>query len=113
MKVNDPNNSVSTTSAGSAAGTARAKQTQETELQKSRGYGISSPGVGGDDNVRLSDLAQSLQGLKEAVAVDSPEHTARVEQIAKAYAAGNYQVNAEATAAGLIDDGIQTSPRNS
>jgi flagellar biosynthesis anti-sigma factor FlgM len=114
MKVNDPNSSVSNPATGPATGAARAKQAQETQRVHNAysNDGSSSTNASGDD-VQLSDLVQSLQGLKAAVAVESPQHVARVDQIAKAYAVGTYKVDAEATAAGVIDDGIKTTPRNS
>ena len=38
---------------------------------------------------------------------DSPERQERIEQIARAYANGTYQVDAEATASKIIDDSLQ------
>ena len=38
---------------------------------------------------------------------DSPERQERLEQIARAYANGTYKVDAEATAAKIIDDTLQ------
>jgi anti-sigma28 factor (negative regulator of flagellin synthesis) len=43
------------------------------------------------------------------LAADSPERKARIEQIARQYASGTYQVDAQATAAGIIDDAFQHS----
>lgn len=57
------------------------------------------------DGVQLSGLAQQLQSL----APESSEREARVEQIARAYANGSYQVDVEATAAGVIDDALRYS----
>ena len=58
----------------------------------------SSPPAG--DDVHLSELVTSLRAL----AADSPERQARLEQIARDYANGTYQVDAEATAGRIIDD---------
>jgi flagellar biosynthesis anti-sigma factor FlgM len=55
------------------------------------------------DDVHLSELVRSLRSL----AADSPERQARIEQIARAYANGTYQVDAEATASKIIDDSLQ------
>jgi len=51
------------------------------------------------DDVHLSELVRSLRSL----AADSPERQERLEQIARAYADGSYQVDAEATAGKMID----------
>jgi flagellar biosynthesis anti-sigma factor FlgM len=55
------------------------------------------------DDVHLSELVRSLRSM----AADSPERQERLEQIARAFAGGTYQVDAEATAAGIIDDSLQ------
>jgi len=57
----------------------------------------------GSDDVHLSELVRSLRSL----AADSPERQARIEQIARAYANGTYQVDSEATASKIIDDSLQ------
>jgi flagellar biosynthesis anti-sigma factor FlgM len=57
------------------------------------------------DDVHLSELVRSLRSL----AADSPERQARLEQIARAYANGTYEVDAEGTAAKIIDDTRQYS----
>jgi flagellar biosynthesis anti-sigma factor FlgM len=94
MKVNDPNLS-------SLAGTNRAQQSERTE-QNSRPAQTPGRGAGGDD-VHLSELVQSLRAL----AADSPERQAHLEQIARAYANGAYKVDAHATAAKIIDDALE------
>jgi anti-sigma28 factor (negative regulator of flagellin synthesis) len=38
---------------------------------------------------------------------DSPERQERLEQIARAYASGTYEVDPEATASKIIDDGLR------
>ena len=60
------------------------------------------PGAASDD-VHLSELVRSLRSLVP----DSPERQERIEQIARAYANGTYQVDAEATASKIIDDSLQ------
>jgi flagellar biosynthesis anti-sigma factor FlgM len=61
-----------------------------------------SPDAASDD-VHLSELVRSLRSLVP----DSPERQERLEQIARAYASGTYKVDAEATAAKIIDDAQQ------
>ena len=55
------------------------------------------------DNVNLSELARSLRSL----ASDSPERQAKLEELARRHASGNYTVDAAATAAKIIDDAIE------
>jgi flagellar biosynthesis anti-sigma factor FlgM len=62
----------------------------------------SSSGTAADD-VHLSELVRSLRSLVP----DSPERQERIEQLARAYADGSYQVDAEATASKIIDDSLQ------
>lgn len=97
MKVNDTNlgSLVSTQTTG-------AQQTQQTG-QKSAAGGAPVQGAGSNDDVHLSELVRSLRSL----AADSPERQARLEQIARSYANGTYQVDAQATASGIIDDAQQ------
>ena len=57
----------------------------------------------GSDDVHLSELVRSLRSLVP----DSPERQERIEQIARAYANGTYQVDADATASKIIDDSLQ------
>jgi anti-sigma28 factor (negative regulator of flagellin synthesis) len=38
---------------------------------------------------------------------DSPERQQRIEQIARAYAQGAYEMDAEATAGKMVDDGLK------
>jgi anti-sigma28 factor (negative regulator of flagellin synthesis) len=52
----------------------------------------------------LSELVRSLRSL----ASDSPERQARLEQIARTYAAGAYHVDAPATASKIVDDALET-----
>jgi anti-sigma28 factor (negative regulator of flagellin synthesis) len=94
MKINDPN----LTSAASA-GAARPQGLEPTVLEKRPG-GTPAIGSGAGDNVHLSELVKSLRAL----ATESPERQAHLEQLARTYAQGNYKVDAEATAAGIIKD---------
>jgi flagellar biosynthesis anti-sigma factor FlgM len=55
------------------------------------------------DDVHLSELVRSLRSLVP----DSPERQERIEQIARAYANGTYQVDPRATASKIIDDSLQ------
>jgi anti-sigma28 factor (negative regulator of flagellin synthesis) len=85
MNVNVPNRSVSS----SSAATARAR-TEE------------SPDVASDRD--LAELVRSLCAL----AADSPERQARIQDLMRAYATGNLQVDAEATASAMIDDAFSS-----
>jgi anti-sigma28 factor (negative regulator of flagellin synthesis) len=97
MKVNDPiSNSLASTGASQAAGTARAGSPRSAELKSN------ANGASGDD-IHLSELVRSLRSL----AADSPQRQEHLEKIARTYATGNYQVNASATAAKIIDDAIK------
>jgi anti-sigma28 factor (negative regulator of flagellin synthesis) len=51
----------------------------------------------------LSELVRSLRSL----AAESPERQARLENIARTYAEGNYEVDAHATAGKIVDDALQ------
>ena len=98
MKVTDPN-------LASPASTG-ASRTQEPRHvgQTTRLSDPATPhGTAASDDIHLSELVRSLRSL----AADSPERQARMEQIARAYASGAYQVDAEATAAKIIDDALR------
>jgi flagellar biosynthesis anti-sigma factor FlgM len=58
----------------------------------------------GNDDVHLSELVRTLRSL----AADSPERQARIEQLARSYVSGNYHVDAQATADGIISDSVGT-----
>ena len=98
MKVNDPNLA---SLAASTTGATRAKDVERAGTN-------SRPGVAGaagsNDDVHLSELVRSLRTL----AADSPEHQARVEQIARSVAKGTYEVDAKATASKIIDDAFES-----
>ena len=91
MKVNDPN-LASLASAGA------------TKAPESAAPGARPPNAPGHapafgDDVHLSELVRSLRSL----AADSPERQARMEEIARAYADGSYQVDTNATASKIVD----------
>jgi hypothetical protein len=86
MNVNNPNR----TSFGSSAATARAPL---------------ADGYGGD--FHLAELVRTLRSL----AGDSPERQAKMERLMRAYASGNLQVDAEATASAMIDDAVRPRSR--
>jgi flagellar biosynthesis anti-sigma factor FlgM len=108
MKVTDPNLSSlgATQSASSTQNAAAAGRSQQTErtgqgtLSGSTGAGTQASG----DDVHLSELVQSLRSL----AAESPERQARIEQIARSYANGTYQVNSEGTASKIVADAFQS-----
>lgn len=81
MNVNQPNRSVSS----SSAATARARTGE-------------SPASALDGD--LAELVRSLCAL----AADSPERQAKIQSLMRAYATGTLQVDAEATAEAMIDD---------
>ena len=97
MKVNDPNLS--------PAGSAGASRTQETARTGTAGRSgnVSTNGASVGDDVHLSELVRSLRSL----ASDSPERQAKLEELARTYATGNYKVDAAATASKIIDDAIE------
>lgn len=98
MKVNDPN-----LTSPASTGTSRTQEARRAG-QTSRPSDPAAPhGAASSDDIHLSELVRSLRSL----AADSPERQARIEQIARAYATGTYKVDAEATAAKIIDDALQ------
>lgn len=102
MKVNDPNlSSLGNASLGNTSGTTGAAGIQQSG-QTNRSANVSS-GAASNDDVHLSELVQSLRSL----AADSPERQARLEQIARSYANGTYQVDPQATASKIIDDAVE------
>ncbi|MEO5925500.1 MAG: flagellar biosynthesis anti-sigma factor FlgM [Bryobacteraceae bacterium] len=97
MKVNDPN----LLGPGGLASTGVSKPAQ-TGRTGAAGAPVAPAGDSGD-GVELSGLAQSLRSLD----IDSPERQAQVDALAKAYAQGNYKVDADATAGGIIQDALK------
>ena len=98
MKVNDPN-----LSSLGAAGTARALQTGRPELPARGNANTGAAPSGPSDDVHLSELVRSLRSL----AADSPERQAKIEQLTRAYASGAYSVDAQATAAAIVNDAVK------
>ena len=91
MKVNDRNLS----SGGSAAASRMQKTVRSSTADRS--------GATMSDDVHLAELVRSLRSL----ASDSPERQAKLEELARLYAMGNYTIDAGATAAKIIDDVIE------
>jgi anti-sigma28 factor (negative regulator of flagellin synthesis) len=90
MNVNEPNRSASSSSAAAA----RARTQESAAFTSDR------------------DLAELVRSLC-ALAADSPERQAKIQNLMRAYASGNLQVDAEATASAMIDDafGSRWTPR--
>lgn len=63
-----------------------------------------SGSAGSKDDVHLSELVRSLRAL----AVDSPERQARLEQLARSVADGSYQVDAHAAASKMVDEALNS-----
>ena len=91
MKVNDRNLS----SGGSAAASRMQKTVRSSTADRS--------GASMSDDVHLAELVRSLRSL----ASDSPERQAKLEELARLYAMGNYTIDAGATAAKIIDEAIE------
>jgi flagellar biosynthesis anti-sigma factor FlgM len=104
MKVNDSNLQSLGSVSGSAAATGATKS-QETERlgQSARSNNASGTNAVSQDDVHLSELVRSLRSL----AADSPERQARLEQMARSYASGTYQVDTGGTASKIIDDAFK------
>ena len=103
MKVNDSNPLTSVVSgSGATAGTARSQETERAGQTARSTNGSGAGPVSGDD-VHLSELVRSLRSL----AAESPERQARLEQIARSYANGTYQVDSGATASKIVDDAVE------
>jgi anti-sigma28 factor (negative regulator of flagellin synthesis) len=85
MNVNQPNRSV--TSSSAAAARARTEEPQAFAADR--------------------DLAELVRSLC-ALAADSPERQAKIKGLMRAYATGTLQVDAEATASAMIDDAFSS-----
>ena len=97
MKINDSNLSAS-------SGLQQTGATAQTSAANAGKTNTANTSSASGDDIHLSELVQSLRSL----AADSPERQARLEQIARSYANGSYQVDAEGTASQIIDDAIQS-----
>ena len=100
MKVN--NNNLTSLTPAETLGT---QQTGRTGQTTGSSQTPATGGTSSGDDIHLSELVRSLRSL----AADSPERQARIEQIARSYASGTYQVDPQATAAKMIDDALQHS----
>lgn len=90
MNANQPNRSVSSSSAATArARTAPTYSPEESAFASDR------------------DLAELVRSLC-ALAADSPERQAKIQGLMRAYATGNLPVDAEATASAMIDDAFRS-----
>lgn len=85
----------------SSGGAATASRMQRT-VRTSTSGNASPSGAPINDDAHLPELVRSLRSLVS----DSPERQARLEELARLYAAGNYTVDAAATAAKIIDDAL-------
>lgn len=108
MKVD--NNNLSSLTPAETLGTQQTGRTGQTSGSSLTPAGASSAdassvGATSGDDIHLSELVRSLRSL----AADSPERQARIEQIARSYASGTYQVDPQATAGKIIDDALQHS----
>jgi negative regulator of flagellin synthesis FlgM len=72
-----------------------------TQARAGRSVGKTSAGSVSSDNVHLSS---QLQGLEGQVASSSVFDAGKVEEIKAAIAGGQFQVNPEKVASGLIDN---------
>ena len=96
MKVNDPD-----LSSLASAGIARSPETERTGAA-ARPANPHGDSPASSDDVHLSELVRSLRSL----AADSPHRQAKLEEIARTYAAGAYPVDGHATASKIIDDAL-------
>jgi len=91
MNVNQPNRSA----LGSSTATARARTAPVYSPAE-------SPDSASDGH--LDELVRSLCAL----AAESPERQAKIERLMRAYASGNLQVDAEATAGAMVDEAFSS-----
>ena len=99
MRISDSSN------LNNAAGLGRTRQAEALA-----GYGATgNAGRAGatGDNVELSGLAGKLS---EVVSSDSPQRTARVEQLARLYAAGSYQPQSAGASRGMVAEALAAGP---
>ena len=89
MVATATNDRICTSSSGSAAGAAKALEATPA-----------SDTAEANNDMHLAELVRTLRAL----AGESPERQAHIESIARAYALGRYQVDAQATASGIIRD---------
>ena len=97
MKVT--NNNVSSPASTEAL---RTQQTGPTGQAASSSNPPAANAAASSDDIHLSELVRSLRSL----AAD-PERQARIEQIARSYASGTYQVDPQATASKIIEDSFR------
>jgi anti-sigma28 factor (negative regulator of flagellin synthesis) len=95
MNLNEPNRAASS----SSAATARARQRAQPEPVRPP---EESPAFASDRD--LAELVRSLCAL----AADSPERQAKIQNLMRAYATGTLKVDAEATASAIVDDAFNS-----
>ena len=99
MKINDPNLSPLVPPASTGTQPA-ARPAQPASSSSTSAASSSSSSTSSSDDVHLSELVRSLRSL----AADSPERQGRIEQLARTYASGSYNVDPQATATAIIND---------
>jgi anti-sigma28 factor (negative regulator of flagellin synthesis) len=101
MKVNE--------SSLNQAAASQLGKTQQTAPVKPGGPAKSGEARSGQpsDQVQLSDLSSRLLQTSGA---QSPNRSARVEQLSADYKAGRYQPNSQATSQRIVDDAIGHAP---
>jgi flagellar biosynthesis anti-sigma factor FlgM len=88
--------------AASAQDAAKAQETAAAaQARASRATACAGKSAGSDE-VNLSPLAAALQGALS----DSPDRSARLDQLSKEFAAGTYNPDPKATASGIIADTV-------
>ena len=85
MNLNETNRSTSSSSAAAA----------RARIEESPAFALDG---------QLAELVRNLCAL----AADSPERQAKIQNLMRAYATGNLQVDAEATASAIVDDAFAT-----
>ena len=95
MKVNDPNLASLSSAGVRSPDTERIAPGARPAIPQDKSQAST-------DDVHLSELVRSLRSL----AADSPDRQARLEEIARTYARGEYTVDAQETASKVIDDAL-------
>ena len=89
------NDRIYTSSGGSATGAAKA-------LEAGPAVSAAESNDQSNNDMHLSELIRTLRAL----AGESPERQEHIERLARAYALGSYQVDAQAIAGEIIRDGL-------
>ncbi len=85
-------------------------RTQETPAPDPSvsGSGTQTSGSPGSDRAEISPLAGRIS---QALASQSAERTARIQELAKQYSTGRYSADSRATGSALVQDAIEGSNR--